>query len=579
MFKRRWIIAITAIVFLTAISIFLYMKFSSSNTKASDDVSFIEEKQNPDMSIASVKERIVAIEDVMKSGLTIMPLKNLTEELQQVQSKFLSCSQTQRIHLDTNGDKCFLEIFTIYKALPSDLTNVPNAENPYKIDIYNFTLNRTYQILYDASQNIYLSANEVIESAPDVPEHLKKIAVDIAIHHEKVKKELGEMPELNDAQMAYTKTALNRSSCQRSLHLCVAPTFVKGDKALWSIIDLTDLHLVGLRWTNVGDAGPVRVSERSLQNEIVSSCYCEKENSVQQQGWSLKFNLTSSDGLRIADVTFKGQKILRSAKLVDWHVSYSNSDGFGYSDGIGCPMYSLSAVTAWDAPKILSLMNNGKETGFVIEQVFKSDGWPGACNYNYCQRYEFYSNGNFRISTASLGRGCGNDGIYRPVFRIAFEGKNTFSTFDGKQFSTWKNEQWILQNELTNYTSEGYQAKIVGQQNYFIEPNRGQFGDKGRGDFAFTYITKYKQEEGESDLVTIGPCCNIDYRQGPEKFIEPQAESIMNEELVMWYVPQMHNDNTKGKEYCWAEAKVVNGKYLTTAYPCFSGPMFIPIKK
>jgi hypothetical protein len=117
--------------------------------------------------------------------------------------------------------------------------------------------------------------------------------------------------------------------------------------------------------------------------------------------------------------------------------------------------------------------------------------------------------------------------------------------------------------------------KINGEQNYYVEPNRGQFNDNSRGDNAYTYITKYKPEEGEQDMLTIGPCCNNNYEQGPEKFME--NENVSNTEIVLWYVPQMKNDGRPGKEYCWAEASIKNGVYTTTTYPCFVGPMFVPV--
>ncbi|MBK8721373.1 MAG: hypothetical protein IPL95_03555 [Saprospiraceae bacterium] len=86
------------------------------------------------------------------------------------------------------------------------------------------------------------------------------------------------------------------------------------------------------------------------------------------------------------------------------------------------------------------------------------------------------------------------------------------------------------------------------------------------------------RDEGEKDMVSIGPCCNIDYHQGPEKFIEPNPESIENSEIVLWYVAQMKNDDRKGNEYCWSERYLENGIYKSRVYPCLSGPMFIPIK-
>ena len=70
--------------------------------------------------------------------------------------------------------------------------------------------------------------------------------------------------------------------------------------------------------------------------------------------------------------------------------------------------------------------------------------------------------------------------------------------------------------------------------------------------------------------------CNKDYQQGPEKFIEPDPEIIQTSSIVLWYVAQMTNDDTKGNEYCWAESVLKNGVYVPVIYPCYSGPMFKP---
>ncbi len=528
-------------------------------------------------SIASVILRKNQIQKILTTETPVLIINYNEPALANAQQVFITSAYARNYYKNKQSEKLLNEIFTVRKALPSDIQN-KNCATCYRVEMYNYALNSTIAAIVDLSTNSITDTMFLANSAPDLPEHLKKIAVDIAIHSPLVKNELKDAPEIKDAQMAYTKTALNNSTCERSMHLCVAPTFVQNNKALWSIVDLTDLHLVGTRWTNVGNAGPVRITEKKIQNEKISTCYCEQENTLERSGWKMTYNITSSDGLRIANLTFNNHKICKSAKLVDWHVSYSNSDGFGYSDGIGCPVFSLSAVTAWDAPQIIDLKENNTNIGFVLEQVYKSDGWPAPCNYNYVQRYEFYNDGRFRTSAASIGRGCGNDGTYRPVLRIAFEGNNTFAEYNGTSYIPWNTEKWSLQKDNTRYTPEGYGYKIQGAINYFIEPSYGQFNDNGRGDNAYVYVSQFKTNEGENDLVTIGPCCNVDYKQGPEKFIEPQAENIEKKELVLWYVPQMKNDNTKGKEYCWAEAKITNGKYETISYPCFAGPMFVPIK-
>ncbi|MFZ8310636.1 hypothetical protein ACO1LC_14385, partial [Staphylococcus aureus] len=74
------------------------------------------------------------------------------------------------------------------------------------------------------------------------------------------------------------------------------------------------------------------VTERKIQNENIADCYCNKVNSLSQKGWEMDYLLTGSDGLMISNVKYKSQQVINSAKLVDWYVSYSGTDGFGYSD-------------------------------------------------------------------------------------------------------------------------------------------------------------------------------------------------------------------------------------------------------
>ncbi|MBS1607841.1 MAG: hypothetical protein JSS70_03490 [Bacteroidetes bacterium] len=480
------------------------------------------------------------------------------------------------------------EIFGVYPARESDFAggNKPvDLKNVFRVEMYNYGLNLSSIALIDIKQGKALAVNHIPQAQPDIPVNLKDLAVQIAINSPEVQQALGYKPKDSTALMPNTKTSLNRTRCERSHHLCVAPTFVKEDKALWAIVDLTDFRLVGIRWTNTGTTGPAApITEKKLQDDKISSCFCELEQSLSKDGWNMKYMLTSSDGLRISDVTFNNQPVLRSAKLVDWHVNYSGTDGFGYSDAVGCPYFSQAAVVAWSVPEVAELQNDRNETiGFALEQTFRSEGWPTPCNYNYRQRYEFYNDGRFRVAAASIGRGCGNDGTYRPVFRIALAGNtNNFYSWNNNNWDNWTQEKWNEQTAQTAYSPEGYLYKTTGRENgYFIEPGNGQFGDGGKGDFSFVYVTKNVtgKDEGESDLVTIGPCCNTDYHQGPEKFIEPQPENIQNSSLVIWYVAQLKNNDQKGNEYCWAESVLQNGVYVTKTYPCFCGPLFIPVKK
>jgi hypothetical protein len=487
--------------------------------------------------------------------------------------------------ISNNGEKTLSEIFGVYPARPSDYTaqTAPLCSdgNCYRVEAYNYAYNFSTVALVNTASKKLLKIGQVPHTQPDIPTALKSIALHIATESAAVQAALGYKPTSESALMADTKTALNRTRCERSKHLCVAPTFVKQNKALWAIVDLTSLKLIGVRWTNVGQPQQAP-TERRVQNEHVTACFCKKMNSVERNDWSLNYMLTSSDGLRVSEVTYKGKRIIHSAKLVDWHVSYSNTDGFGYSDAVGCPFFSSAAVVAVNAPKILDLVENEAIVGFVIEQDFFSEGWPTACNYNYKQRFEFYNDGRFRVAAASLGRGCGNNGTYRPVTRIAFAGNNSFAEWSGNDWKPWIKEQWKLQTPSTALAENNtlFRLQNTDNQGFTMQANIGQYADGGRGDQAYVYVTRNKPEvdEGESDLVTIGPCCNTDYQQGPEKFIEPQADNIEQTELVVWYVPQLKNDDTKGREYCWAERFLSDGVFQTKVYPCFSGAMWLPLR-
>lgn len=543
----------------------------------------------PDTSDPLVAGRVQQQQAALKEALPVLQLsQGLDENRRTAQELAVQNKQFQQYMFAPNSQTPVrTEIFGIYPWRDSDLTTATSGcqqSTCYRVEMYSYAYNLTAFAVVDIKSRKVLQVDNIADAQPDIPDHLKQLAIDIAVNSPQVKQALGYKPDQAQALMSNTKTALNRTRCERSVHLCVAPTFVQGDQALWSIVDLTDLRLVGIAWTNVGQSNRLPVSEKNLQDQIVTTNFCEKNTAFKRNGWELNYILTSSDGLRISDVTFNGRPVIANAKLVDWHVSYSRQQGFGYSDAVGCPVFSQAAVVAAGEPQIVPITqpNTSTETGVALVQEFISIGWPAPCNYNYQQRYEFYNDGRFRTAVASLGRGCGNDGTYRPVTRIRWAGdQNTFAEWNGTAWSNWTTEKWQAQTPQTAYTPEGYQFRVTDPagKGYYIQPGRGQFGDGGRGDNAFSYVTRYHsdKDEGESDLVTIGPCCNTDYHQGPDKFIEPNPEPISGAGLVFWYVAQLKNDDTPGHEYCWAQSVVENGVLKVNRYPCYSGPMFVPV--
>jgi hypothetical protein len=531
-----------------------------------------------------LNSRYQLIDSVLKSKSPILRLQKLSQNDSLAQEFALNNKDFTKYLKDSLGTKIFLnEVFNVYKARPQEVPQNLNPTFIYKVEMYNYPLNLTTTTFVDIATNRLYNINYLPQTQPDIPLVLKNLALKLAVSHPEVIKALGYKPNESEALMANTKTALNNTKCERSMHLCVAPTFIHNGKALWVIVDLTDYKVVGIRWTEVGNSDQAQpITERKLKFDKIMECFCKAEVSLAKQNWKFNYIITTSDGLRISEVYYKNKLVINSAKVVDWHVSYSNTDGFGYSDAVGCPEFSQAAVVAETEPRISDIIENGKVIGFALEQNFSSEQWPRPCNYNYLQRFEFYLDGSFRPAVASLGRGCGNNGTYRPVTRLSFpDNSNTFSDWNNENWQEWLTEKWQLQTELTNYTAQGYQYKIANKQNkgFYIKANVGTFGDNSRNDNAYVFVTKqnFVKDEGENDLPTIGPCCNTDYRQGPEKFMLPKPDNIKNNTLVMWYVAQLKNDNRPGKEYCWAESKLVHGVYQTKVYPCLSGPKLVPI--
>ncbi|MFZ1388469.1 MAG: hypothetical protein WBP46_05235 [Thiolinea sp.] len=506
---------------------------------------------------------------------------------QQAQQLAVAHPEVQKFLRDPkSGAALRNEVMSVRKALPADFKGNAGAcaqTQCYRVEIYSHFDNSSTLAFVDISKQAVLAASRQHYSQPDLPQHLIELAKEIADASPEVKAVLADQAGKVKAGKAEFKTALNDSMCERSHHLCVAPTYVFEQDALWAIVDLTEGKLIGTRWTELGASGPTAVvTERSLENEATFHKYCEQVNQLKQDPWSMDYVITGSDGLQLSNVRYQDKPVLKNAKLLDWHVSYSSREGFGYSDAIGCPLFSSAVVIAYDGPKTEPILQNGEAIGFAVIQDFRQPPWPTPCNYRYVQRFEFYKDGRFRVAQADFGRGCGTDGTYRPVVRIDLDagqdGLDTVAEWKDNSWANIQNEQWRLQDQV-QLTNEGYQYRFTGKDGngYYLEPGRGQFNDAGRGDHAFSYVSVRKPEEGEQDTVTLGSCCNVDYKQGPEQFIEP-AEALQDKDLVLWYVPQIKNEGNPGSEYCWADTRVKDGVQQIEVWPCWSGPMFIPIK-
>jgi hypothetical protein len=549
--------------------------------------------------------------DLEKNG-NFLPLEEseLDGETKEIQSFLLKNKQFLADNKNERGQSLHNEMMTIRPAITSVLTPKSQAickEGAcYEAIKYNFVTNTTTRAIVALKGKKLLELKRFSNMQPDISQHLKRVAQVIALNAPEIKKELGEEPSLKEMSMANVRGSLNNSPCEKKEHLCVAPTFSyhERDEALWAIVDLTDLKLAAAKWAGLGKTTtPACIAERSLENRQIMENYCQKDTLLEKNGWSLKYRMTGSDGVEIVDVSYKGKSVLTSAKIVDWHVAYQAKEGagsldssesyvagrrveyikgeedafyFGYNDAMGCPMFSTSVVLPFNAPRVKPLLKEGEEVGFYLLQDYRNPKWPMACNYRYENRFEFYNDGSFRVVGVNIGRGCGENALYRPVMRIDFDlGEEKFYKYDG----TWK--QWFVEGEdnqdvAKEYEEDKYLYKIVGkEQGYYVEPNRGQFHDQSRGDHAKVFVTLKKEEEGSLDLLTLGSCCKLD-EDGVERYLD-EHESIDGEDLVFWYVPHVHNDAREGHEYCWADTRLENGRLVLKEFPCIVGPKFVPI--
>lgn len=465
------------------------------------------------------------------------------------------------------------------------------ASDCYRVAIYDWARNATVSVWVDVPKQRIVAVRRLVDSSPELPEHLVQRAIALAQADSRVQEALAAAGQRNAAPgMAQVRTSLNRTACELSRHLCVAPTFELGDKALWAIVDLTDEQVVGVQWTDLGDFDADLPTESNLVKHTIYRDYCRGPVSLKRGLWQLDYQLTASDGLRISSVFFNGQPLLKDVRLVDYHVSYSNKAGFGYNDAIGCPLFSSAAVAAFSPPAIRTLATTSQPntqppapanppdsaSGFEIVQDFRHPLWPKPCNYRYQQRYRFYANGDFSIEAANLGRGCGAHAVYRFLFRIQpadVPGQQWLKqeSAAGMVYRPVKQEYWQAWPATPQHATDTppWRWQTAAFQ-YGLEPVFDPMEDAR----AYVYLVRHHAAEGDSNMPTLGACCNLDHRQGPESLIDSPPESIVDGRWVLWYVPVIENNPAPGQERCWADTRVINGFYQTRVWPCWAGLRF-----
>ncbi len=432
-----------------------------------------------------------------------------------------------------------------------------------QVTIYSFDEETAIMVVVDLVSRQVVEVMDQPGVFPAVNRRLYDMAAQLIHDSDEVAVELGFHPDRSDIMPM--PSSLAGTDCGYT-HPCLAATFPAGDRFLWAHVDLTTETFAGIAWSPA--------PEDEGLSMVFAPSGCPAPGSIFRDGWQVDFGATASDGLRISEVRFNHSLVIASAKLAEWHVDYGNT---GFIDATGCSGGGgQSYIAPFGETRVIDLLDGSSNViGFELVQDFRMPLWGVNCNYRYEQHYQFFKDGRFRVIAGAYGRGCGTNAIYRPILRIdlaiAGAGNEVFSTWDGNDWAEQAIELKLQQ--AAPYTLDNYAWKVADTLLGFgfnIEPGLGQFGDGGRGDQAFVYITRHRASEGDGDMSALGACCNNDDRQGPDKFVN--GETIAGEHLVLWYVPQMVTDATPGNEYCWT----VSGGPDPETYPCFSGPMFHP---
>jgi len=501
----------------------------------------------------------------------------MTAPEQAAQDTALASSQVQNL---VGGHRA--EVFEVYPFVGPYAPSLSACADGrcYQVDIYNLGQNATVTAIVHEGQGKVLEAWQLANTFPLINQRFYRRAIELIRTSADVKAALGFVPD--PAQIRLMDQNHMDTQCDGS-HLCAGATFFTDSGAVWVLVDLTEDKIAKIWW-----------SERP--QDMQSALYapkpevkpedCNTTIHVTRNGWNLDYRTTPTDALEITNLTYdvggSPQAVATRMKLIEWHAHYPGN--WGYRDYTGCggsgggfPIYPYGVT---QVRNLYDHLNN--VVGFEVVQDFRMSNWGASCNYRYEQHFQFFTDGRFRVVTAAFGQGCGNDqdqeATYRPVVRIDIavngDSNDTLSLWNGSQWVDQATEAWWLQSGP--YTTEGYRYRVMDQAGfgYYIEPGQGQFDDGGTGDNAWLYVTQHKVSEGDADMPAIGQCCTGTYVQGPEQFIN--GESVSNQNIVLWYVPQSvtittwrHNQPPYPAQYCWTDN-------TANTWPCFSGPMFVP---
>ncbi len=497
--------------------------------------------------------------DALAAAPFILLRPGLDGRLDAAQRAVAADARVQAASRRATGERLLTEVMAVGVANAGDIPPALAATCPpgacVRAVVYVYATNVTLSATVDAQGQVR-DVQPLPATQPEIPRELAELATQIAVASHETAQALGVSPTEAMAlpYASATKTSAVGTPCERSQHLCVSPVFTWGSQALWVIVDLTDLRLVGAAtWTAQGQSAQRRdMSEATLQDAALAPL-CETPQTLDRDGWRASYLLTSSDGLEVRDVTFQGQPVLASAKIVDWHVGYpagtgTNGQRIGFSDAVGCPVFSSAAIIPYHLPTVTDAPGGG----FTLAITFRSPGWPQPCAYQYVFQATFTPDGTVTVQAVSEGRGCGLNGVYHPILRLAPPpSANLRLTADGASIPL---------------TTEGSATWPAGATRGFVAGEVQLTPAWGDAELAYVYWSAANPAEGAGDLPSIGTCCRLDSQQGPEAFVTPPEP--LTDSTVLWVIPRMTNAE---RARCWADMEILDGVLVPHIWPCGSG--------
>lgn len=527
----------------------------------------------------------------------------LSDEAARAQTLALESRQLRRVSMSERSE--VFHVLTLSRFRPNQRELCADVAC-YQVDIYDYTNRSTTTLIVDTTNERVLDSWQVANSHPVYSNAAGERAKELLLTSDKLAAALGRSVHRNEIALMQGEHA-NVDACD-GLDMCLTAVFVVDSGMVWATVNMQRDEVAAIWWTERPLDG-ADAAKRAWEDapQVAPTVDCGDTFSHSESGWEVNYEVTNSDGLYAYDIRFNDEVVVESVKLVEWHVDYTvqnnNASPSGFVDFVTCNPFAPSGkILAFEDPYVQPITATDGTTGFEIVQDFRQTFWGFTCRYRYDQRYQFFSDGRFRTVAGGYGRGCGNqqlsEALYRAVMRIDFP-----AGANGEQFEYWNGDGWTEQtteawfgdNKQTpwdghNADHNGYAFRVhSGSRGYYIEPGVGQFGDGGTGDRAWVYVSKYAASEGAADLGAFGStfayCCNDSYEQGPELFLN--NETISGEDNVIWYAtdqatvteyganPPPPEEPRADAPYCWTSRDSSNNP--TTEYPCFAGPMFVPI--